>query len=191
MTTRAYYLAHKQEYADYQRRRRQEHPEIHAAKQREHRKINPESSRRACRRWYHKNIEASRERNRKANKARRTGPSREKVLAYDRNRYQRIKDQVKARARQYKAIKRGAALGDPKIISQWMSRVRKTPFARCHWCGTKVPGKNVHFDHIVALAIGGPHSIDNLCASCPECNMSKQDKVLSKWIVRGQTFLSI
>lgn len=80
---------------------------------------------------------------------------------------------------------------DPKGISSWMRQIRSLPFVRCHWCGTKVHGKKVHFDHVVALNRGGSHTIGNLCASCAECNQTKSARVISDWIVGGQTFFSL
>lgn len=80
---------------------------------------------------------------------------------------------------------------DLKGIKVWMSEIRTKPFVRCHWCGTKVIGKKVHFDHIVALAKKGTHTIGNLCASCADCNHRKSARAISDWIVGGQTFLSL
>lgn len=80
---------------------------------------------------------------------------------------------------------------DAKGISVWMSEIRSKPFVRCHWCGTKVTGKAIHFDHIIALSSGGTHTIGNLCASCPECNLTKKNRLIADWIAGGQTFLSL
>ena len=117
--------------------------------------------------------------------------NREKKLEYARayaasHRAERRVHEIRRRA-----AMRGSSLGDPRLIAQWMARVRQMPFVRCHWCGTKVPGKKVHFDHVIPINLKGAHSIDNLCASCPECNLSKQDRHLCEWISRGQTFLSL
>lgn len=76
-------------------------------------------------------------------------------------------------------------------IKAWMKQIRKLPFTRCHWCGTKVKGRTVHFDHVVALSKGGTHTIGNLCASCPDCNQHKSSRAIADWIVQGQTFLSL
>ena len=75
------------------------------------------------------------------------------------------------------------------VINEWMKEVRSKDYARCHWCGTKVNGSEIHFDHVVPLAKGGAHSIGNLCASCADCNRTKHARALSDWIVNGQTFL--
>lgn len=90
-----------------------------------------------------------------------------------------------------RAAKAKATIEDARLISEWMSEVRSKPFGRCYWCGTKVPGSKIHFDHIVALHLNGTHSIGNLCVSCKECNLSKQKKAVVDWICQGQTFLSL
>lgn len=78
---------------------------------------------------------------------------------------------------------------DLALIKRWIIEVRTKPFVRCHWCGTKVSGSDIHFDHIVPLARGGTHTIGNLCASCAECNQTKHARLLSDWVVNGQMFL--
>lgn len=74
-------------------------------------------------------------------------------------------------------------------IRQWMKEVRSREFARCHWCGTKVVGKRIVFDHVIPLSKGGTHTIGNLCACCRTCNSMKKDRELIYWIRNGQTFL--
>lgn len=46
---------------------------------------------------------------------------------------------------------------------------------RCVYCQMKL-GKKYHCDHIVPLALGGPHSIMNLQITCPSCNVRKSAK---------------
>lgn len=103
----------------------------------------------------------------------------------------RNRPKLQANCHQRRARVKGAILGNPESIQIWMKEVRSKPFARCHWCGTKVHGKRVHFDHVIALGEGGTHSIGNLCASCPECNLSKQAKSPSEWGKHNQIFLSL
>lgn len=76
-------------------------------------------------------------------------------------------------------------------IRQWMKEVRSKEFARCHWCGTKVHGSQIVFDHVVALSKGGTHTIGNLCACCRSCNSMKKDRELARWIRNGQCFLAL
>jgi 5-methylcytosine-specific restriction endonuclease McrA len=76
-------------------------------------------------------------------------------------------------------------------IHQWMKEIKTKPFVRCHWCGTKIHGMQVVFDHIIPLSKKGTHTIGNLCASCRDCNSSKKDRMPSKWSRNGQSFLSL
>lgn len=50
---------------------------------------------------------------------------------------------------------------------------------RCWWCG-KVISK-YHIDHRVPLAKGGGNHPNNLCLSCPSCNLSKQTHLPHEW----------
>lgn len=50
----------------------------------------------------------------------------------------------------------------------------------CWWCG-KALNKKYHVDHRVPLAKGGTNWPENLCISCPKCNLSKHDKLPSEW----------
>lgn len=80
---------------------------------------------------------------------------------------------------------------DEAGIKQWMREVRSKAFARCYWCGTKVVGRRIYFDHITPLSKSGTHTIGNLCASCCHCNQTKHARVIADWIVGGQTFLPL
>lgn len=44
----------------------------------------------------------------------------------------------------------------------------------CQYCGSK--GKDLTIDHVVPKWAGGPHTWDNLVASCRRCNLKKADK---------------
>lgn len=48
---------------------------------------------------------------------------------------------------------------------------------RCWWCGKVIKGNNYHVDHRIPLVRGGSNAPNNLCVSCPVCNMSKHDKL--------------
>lgn len=47
---------------------------------------------------------------------------------------------------------------------------------KCAWCGCKCEG-SYHVDHIIPLAKGGTNWPDNLCISCPTCNLKKKAKL--------------
>jgi 5-methylcytosine-specific restriction endonuclease McrA len=96
-----------------------------------------------------------------------------------------IAHQAKRRAQAVKTVI------DEAGIKAWMKDIRSKPFVRCHWCGTKIHGSQICFDHIVPLSKEGHHVISNLCAACRPCNSSKGARVIADWIVNGQTFLPI
>jgi 5-methylcytosine-specific restriction endonuclease McrA len=116
---------------------------------------------------------------------------RERILEKSKKYQKEHPEVARASAIRRRAIKNGAPLGDTKLIAAWMREMKTRPFVRCHWCGTKIHGSQLHFDHIVALSKGGSHSIGNLCTACGPCNRSKSARLISDWIVGGQTFLSL
>jgi len=49
----------------------------------------------------------------------------------------------------------------------------------CHICGDEIPTmKDLHFDHVIPLAKGGPHSADNIRPAHALCNMRKGARIL-------------
>jgi 5-methylcytosine-specific restriction endonuclease McrA len=98
--------------------------------------------------------------------------------------------ECRARNQNRRALLRASTI-NLKKIEAWMSSIMAKPSASCYWCGAKVSKPNLHFDHIVALSKGGPHSIENLCVSCAACNLSKHNKDVVAWVRVGQQVLSL
>lgn len=48
----------------------------------------------------------------------------------------------------------------------------------CHICGGLVAPDDVHFDHVIPLSKGGPHTYDNIKVAHSACNLRKRDKLL-------------
>lgn len=48
---------------------------------------------------------------------------------------------------------------------------------RCAFCGTTL--RNYHMDHIMPLAKGGKHGIENIQILCENCNRKKEQKTRS------------
>jgi hypothetical protein len=48
----------------------------------------------------------------------------------------------------------------------------------CHYCGRRAPDVVLHVDHIEPVAAGGETTLENLVASCAECNLAKSDRPL-------------
>lgn len=91
-----------------------------------------------------------------------------------------------------KALKLAAAVNLSKI-EEWVTTIRAKPSAVCYYCDKRIAtdGYSLHFDHIIPLSKGGPHSVENLCVSCPACNLRKSDKPVRLWIRAGQQLLEL
>lgn len=50
----------------------------------------------------------------------------------------------------------------------------------CTYCGAH--GVKLECDHIIPVAKGGTHTMENLTTSCFNCNRSKKDKSLEEWL---------
>lgn len=70
---------------------------------------------------------------------------------------------------------------DSTSISKFVNEVRSKLAVKCFWCETRFPGKYAQIDHIVPIAKGGRHSIENLCVACATCNHKKGAKDLISW----------
>ena len=120
----------------------------------------------------------------------------EEVKAFKRASYRRRMATPKGRALILMgAHKRRALLVKATVnlrsITDWMERVRSKPTARCYYCQQRIASSTIHFDHIVALSRGGPHSVENLCVSCSRCNRRKWNKPIRAWVKMGQQILEL
>jgi 5-methylcytosine-specific restriction endonuclease McrA len=64
------------------------------------------------------------------------------------------------------------------LPSKYIAELRRKP---CNYCGNYYEGK-MHIDHVIPISKGGLHTIENLVSSCATCNLSKSDKLLTKWL---------
>lgn len=69
------------------------------------------------------------------------------------------------------AHRRRVALADSTVTSDQMVALKRKAKGRCYYCQEKC--KNLSFDHIIPIARGGKHSLDNLVMACMPCNQSK------------------
>lgn len=89
-----------------------------------------------------------------------------------------------------RALKRQSAI-NLRGISKWMRSVKSQKAIVCYYCNQSIQMNSVHFDHIVPLSKGGPHSVENLCVACAQCNLSKHDSFLNEWSKVGQQMLAL
>lgn len=80
---------------------------------------------------------------------------------------------------------------ESEAINQFMIRIKSMEKVHCNYCGKPVPGKKIHFDHVIPLSRGGKHTLFNLCASCQPCNNHKYNKLPHEFSMKGQTFLPV
>ncbi len=69
--------------------------------------------------------------------------------------------------------------------------VRSLPLVGCYYCGTKVPGKEAHVDHVIAVSRHGNHASSNLAATCQKCNQRKGSKLPSDLHFTNQPLLNL
>ncbi len=85
-----------------------------------------------------------------------------------------------------RALKAAASITDLEAIRKWQNSWRKKKTVKCYWCGRRKSPKKCHMDHIHPLGKLGPHSLENLCISCADCNFTKRDKDLETWNTKIQ-----
>lgn len=90
-------------------------------------------------------------------------------------------EQRRNRVRLRRAKKKKAQTGDQKLLVRWEKSVRSKPFSICFWCRKRVKTKSITIDHIVAISVGGPHCIENVCVACSSCNENKNAKSVERW----------
>lgn len=84
-----------------------------------------------------------------------------------------IKQQYKHRRRQ----KENSTILPTNVYQTWVIETPKI----CTYCGTTC-AENYHVDHIDPLSKSGTHTLDNLTISCPDCNLSKSNRILLHWL---------
>jgi hypothetical protein len=77
-------------------------------------------------------------------------------------------------AKRRRAVLAGA-VGD-HTDEEWLARLDEFD-GRCAYCDAPADQK----DHVVSLARGGSHTIDNIVPACCGCNSSKHTQTLAEW----------
>lgn len=162
---RKYYHANVGRLREANRRWQQNNPDKVRERNLQWRQRNPEKIIENNRRGYQNNRERSLESTRRW---RRENPDRSRAnarAAYHRRR---------ARERQAKGTHAAT-----DVQAQYDSQRGK-----CWWCGKKIKEGKYHVDHRIPLARGGSNAPENLVIACPECNLSKNDKLPHEWCDR-------
>ncbi len=170
------------------------HPEYFRLKARQYAKLDPERVRARARKHYHTKAKFDPQINQKRKLVR----ARRKLRNpnYQKEHYHRYKltpngkAKINAASLKRRSLKKAATV-NLAAITEWLKRVRSKDFSVCYYCDKRIPTTEIHIDHIVALANGGAHSVDNLCVACNHCNASKGAKPIRAWIRMGQQILEL
>jgi len=154
---RLWCLAHPDRVREYQRQRRITHREEERARHQRERDEYPERVREYSHRSYLKHREAKLATGRAYRHA-----NRERYRCHTRNRHAAIK---------------GA---EGKWTEADVALQLRTQKGLCWWCGVALNGV-FHRDHRIPLTRGGSNAPENLCLTCPKCNLSKNNKLPSEW----------
>jgi 5-methylcytosine-specific restriction endonuclease McrA len=173
---RHYYHENKEACKERFARYYHENLEYMQEKARAYREANPERVKENMQRWYEENREYERERAREyyeANKEWINPLAVERVRRWraanpEKNRIQRLEQHNRRRAR---------------IVGSQTGRVSYAAVLErdgyiCHICEGSVEPGDLHFDHVIPLAKGGPHVEDNIKVAHSSCNLRKSDKLL-------------
>ena len=63
--------------------------------------------------------------------------------------------------------------------SQWWKR--RLAKGVCHYCGKRVPPRELTMDHIVPVARGGKSTKGNVVPACKDCNTAKKQLLPMEW----------
>lgn len=165
---------------------------VNAGRANEHKKkwktANPDKRRQVATEWYRRNAEAEKEKNRNEYREKRDEILQRKRAwarsdhnrAYFREYRKRNIEQVRSIQRNNRARRKGATGSHAKkdILAIFVLQD-----GRCSYCSIDL-SSGYHVDHVVSLAKGGSNDPDNLCLSCPTCNVRKQDTTAGEFRAR-------
>jgi 5-methylcytosine-specific restriction endonuclease McrA len=151
------YEANKAELREKHRQYQRDHKEEAAERRRRWAQQNPERARAHSLKWREKNIDA--------------------VRLKDRNwtRDNPEKNRAKSHIRRARVLNAGGSHTAHDVELQF-----KMQNGICWWCDKPV-GDDYHVDHRIPLTRGGSNAAENICISCPTCNLSKKNKLPQEW----------
>lgn len=147
----------------------------------EWREKNPDKRKAQSQRYRESHLEDERERSRNSRKLwRENNPEKakeenclyhERKLELARLNYDPEKGREKNENRRAKRLAAGGTITQ----AEWLSVLQKYGH-KCLWCNKT--GISLTMDHVVPLAIGGTHTIDNIQPLCRSCNSKKGTQIM-------------
>lgn len=129
---------------------------------------------------------------RKAQKRRYYQKHRQRLLKKQKAYYKANTAKCHASMRKHTLNRRGAlARNSDNTATAFILFVRSKKQLPCYYCGNPVSGKKAHIDHVIAVSKRGNHASQNLCASCPDCNLRKGSKLPSELTFIEQPLLNL
>jgi len=162
--SRAYYLAHKEDYAARARKYRERDNAINPPSP----PMTPEEAKK-------RKLERSR-------KWRSENP--EKQKAFRKSWASRNKNKVRSYSTQHshnRRVGKHQSRKDNISVYKWLLKWKSKRLVRCYWCQLHFKPSSCHIDHIMPISRGGKNTIENVCISCADCNMKKKAKSISVW----------
>lgn len=107
--------------------------------------------------------------------------NRERVNELQRARYASLDPEERRliNARANGARKKGVATVEPVDFAAILERDGHV----CHICSREVEPSDIHFDHVIPLARGGAHSMENIRVAHSLCNLRKGTKMVEEMAV--------
>jgi 5-methylcytosine-specific restriction endonuclease McrA len=162
-------------------RRYYERPEEYAANNKRWREENPDRNRERIRRWFEENgdrrrtyLDEHRDEANEKNRARRAAnPGAD--TEYSR-RWREANPEKFALKNRENSRRRQTGKTASRVA---YAAVLQRDGMVCHICGGDIPSlADLHFDHVIPLAKGGPHSAENIRPAHALCNLRKSDKLI-------------
>lgn len=70
---------------------------------------------------------------------------------------------------------------DNTVTPESLKQLKEEQDSKCAYCSSDLNfavARSVHLDHVIPLALGGPHSMHNVVWSCAKCNLKKGAKTI-------------
>lgn len=116
------------------------------------------------------------EKHRQQEKDRRRRPDvQEKIRIYRATEHAKLIHRIGSQARRARIRSAGGSFSKRDI-----EKLYHLQRERCWYCERKLHG-NYHIEHRIPLVRGGSNDLSNIVLACPECNMSKHDKMPHEW----------